>query len=316
MVHREGKKVPECPVPGCGFRAILKIKMKKHVQLFHRHEGYTPVSSTDCSSGSEELSQEERSEDESFFRSEFLDDIGAGSADDSDDGSDCETLATKRRRLISKDGAQGENEVEKAKLNSHNCHQGRVNPIPIENCPECKYRIGFRLFQVDVSISRVPIRRSKVSLRPLKTYNPKICPDTNVLTLKNTVETKPCKIQVPLYSADQLKSLRMICQKSKGLLKNDLEKRNRPKGIKWFDGTKHEAENKNAIFRYGTSSREHHAVSSIYYFKQDWQYVIDNAEVGFHYGDSCLYKVIFLSCLKHEYTSMKILIRITRRFEQ
>ena len=62
LVHREGKKVPECPVPGCEFRAILKITMKKHVQRVHRHFNYAPVSSTDCSSGSEELSQEERSE--------------------------------------------------------------------------------------------------------------------------------------------------------------------------------------------------------------------------------------------------------------
>ena len=277
MIHREGKKVPECPVPGCDFRAILKIKMKKHVQQVHRHlQGYTPVSSTDCSSGSEELSQEEQSEDESFFRSEFLDEI-AGSADDSD----CETLATKRRRLISRDGTQRENEHTEAKLNSHECHQGQINPIPIENCPECKYRIGFRLFQVDVNVTRIPVRRSKVSLRSLKTYNPNICPETKILTLKNTIATKPCKIQVPLYSADQLKSLRLVCQKPKGQLKNGLEKRTRPKGIKWFDGSDHEAENKNALMKYGTSDRIHSTVSSIYYFKQDWQYVIDNAEVGF-----------------------------------
>ena len=280
MVHREGKKVPECPVPGCPFRAILKIQMKRHVKLAHGHVEYAPVSSTDCSSGSEELSQEEPSEDESFFRSDFLEEI-AGSADDSD----CETLATKRRRLISKDGGQGENVEKKAKLNSHNCHQGQINPIPIENCPECKYRIGYRLYQVDVNVDRVPVRRSKVSLRSLKTYNPKICPDTKILTLKNTVETKPCKIQVPLYSAEQLKSLRLICQKPRSQLKNCLEKRNRPKGIKWFDGNNHEAENKNAIMRYGTSSRNHDVVSSIYYFKQDWQYVIDNAEEGFQNDD-------------------------------
>ena len=276
MVHREGKKVPECPVPGCPFRAILKIQMKRHVKLAHGHVEYAPVSSTDCSSGSEELSQEEPSEDESFFRSDFLDEI-AGSADDSD----CETLATKRRRLISRDGAQRESEHIETKLNSHECHQGQINPIPIENCPECKYRIGFRLFQVDVNVTRIPIRRSKVSLRSLKTYNPKICPETKILTLKNTVATKPCKIQVPLYSADQLKSLRLICQKPKGQLKNELEKRIRPTSIKWFDGSDHEAENKNALMNYGTSGKIHNTVSSIYYFKQDWQYVIDNAEVGF-----------------------------------